>query len=556
MPRMGELTINMHEVSRRVGPILFYAAVYVALAELSLSTAYVQVNAATVWIPSGFAIGLLITRGLDMWPAVALGSLVANLLVNIASEASEPVLISTLVAFVIAIGNTAEAVLGAYLADRFAAGADFMSRPRDAARFVFLVAPIPPLISMTIGVGASRLGGFSSQGSLSEVMLTWYIANSVGILIVTGLTVLALTRKPILPRGDRAIEVAALALCLVFFGQAICGIYASEAFTGWPKAYMTIPFLFWASFRFGTVGAQLSIALIMLISVVGTMRGFQAFPADTPSRSLIYLQTFLAMLSIMSLSISSALSEVAALHATLEDKVRIRTRGIEQLLAEREVFTTLIAHDLQSPIFGVRNALRAASGALKSGRISSEEVVEAMRVMEETCSTLAERVSALLAPKQGGVLPAIGERGTPLAAIMENIARAHRLTMEGKSARLRLEGDMKIEVAHSAEIEHILDILVDNALRFTPSGVPVEVAAYRHGANIEILVTDHGKGLSPEQAMTVFQPRLLSAKRIAAETGAGLGLHLASEQAGKLGGRLSYSNVEPSGARFRLVVPV
>jgi signal transduction histidine kinase len=204
----------------------------------------------------------------------------------------------------------------------------------------------------------------------------------------------------------------------------------------------------------------------------------------------------------------------------------------------------------------VRNALRAASGGLKSGRISSEELAEAMDVMEDTCSTLAERVSGLLAPKQGGVLPALGEQGTPLAAIMANIARAHRFTMDGKSAKLRLEGDMKIELAHAAEIEHILDILIDNALRFTPSGVPVEVAAFRHGANIEIQVTDRGKGLTSEQARTLFQPRLGAARRGTDETGSGLGLHLASEQAAKLGGRLSYSNVEPTGARFRLVVPV
>lgn len=535
--------------------VIGFAAVYVALAALSLSTAYVQVNAAAVWIPTGFAFGLLIVRGDAFWPAVTLGSFVANLWVNIGAQGEHSAFAATLVAACIAIANTAEALLGSYLANRYAGGVDFFNRPRDVGAFVLIVAPIPPIVSTLVGVAVSRVGGFAAIGAMPEVILTWYIANTVGILVVTGLTVLILTGRLALPPGSSFVEAAALALLLVFFGQAICGVYFSQTLAGWPKTYMIIPLLLWASIRFGQSGAQLSIVLIALISVVGTMRGYQAFPAESPSRSLIYLQIFLGILSVMTLFVSSATTMAEDLRANLEERVRTRTREVEHLLRERELFTTLVAHDLQSPIFGVRNALRAASKSIEADQVEPREILEVMGVMEETCTAIAERVEGLLTLRDENTLPEARPSKASLSSVASSIKTAHCLAMSAKSVSLRFVGDMNFEVSHTAQLEYILDILIDNAVRVAPPHSEIEVAAYRHGHNLEVLVSDSGPGMTKEQAKLAFRGQTISS-RAASGTRPGMGLYLATEYATGLGGRLTYTPVSPTGARFRLVVPV
>lgn len=532
-----------------------YTAVYVALAALSLSTAYVQANAAAVWIPSGYSVGLLIVLGLRYWPVVAVGSCLTNFAVNVTDPAGVSVHTAAAVAFVIASGNVCEALLGAYLTRRFAAGREFLARTRSFAAFALLAVPLPAMISMTVGVAASQIGGLGSRFHLPEVVLTWYIANSVGILVFASLTCLVLTQPVPRLSVPKTLEALLLFACLAFFSQAICGIYWSQSLGDWPKSYMVVPFLLWACFRFGTYGALLSIVLITAISVSGTMQGYLAFPAQTPARALIYLQIYLGMLAAMAISVSAALCEVNALRTSLEEKVRARTKGIEDLLREREALTSIVAHDLQSPLYGVRNALRAAAEAIKAKRLSSDEIVSAMGMMAETCSTLAERVAGLLAPKGGETLTdAAIERDAPLATVLDRILSAHQPGIERKAAQVSLEGDMKIAISRPTEIEYILDILVDNAIKHSPKGSRIEVAAYRHGSSIEILVADRGQGVAAHAAKKLFFPRLLAALAPDA-SGSGMGLYLASERAAKLGGRLTYSQVQPTGARFRLVLP-
>jgi signal transduction histidine kinase len=537
---------------------LLFAGIYVLVGEVSFATAYIQTNTAAVWIPSGYSVGLMIVKGLNRWPAVALGSFLLNTLVNVGSKADVSFALSIAIAIPIALGNAGEAILGAYIARRFASGAAFFSRSRSFAVFALAVVPVAPLVSMGVGVAASRLGGLPASGSILEVMLTWYVANAVGILIFAGPVVLMLTRTaaPEPPGGiGGAVEAILLAVGLVFVSQAICGVYFNESLRDWPKSYMVIPLLFWASFRFGTYGAFLSILLVALISVVGTMRGFAVFPGGSPSRSLIYLQIFLGMLSIMTLAISAGLAENWDLRANLEAKVRARTQDVERYLREKEVFTTLVAHDLQSPLYGVRNALRTVGEAVRGGRLSPDDLASALSVMDETCSTLAERVASLLAPDIDK--PDAIAAGPPVAlsTILRKIASAHRLSMDGKAATLRFRGDPELPVSAPDQVEHVLDILIDNAIKFSPAGAPVEIVATRTEADIEICVTDSGCGVAPDKVSRLFRRRVGRAPDADAP-GAGLGLYLAREQVAGLGGTLTYAAGDPGGSSFRLVLPV
>ncbi len=120
--------------------------------------------------------------------------------------------------------------------------------------------------------------------------------------------------------------------------------------------------------------------------------------------------------------------------------------------------------------------------------------------------------------------------GAPLITVLENITTAHRPTLERQRIRLELDVPAGLRVPHAREVEHILDTLIDNAVRFSQEGDVVRVSTSVEGETVRIAVSDTGPGLSREQVERFFRG---ASQPFPLETGGRprLGLYLASEQA-------------------------
>src|SRR5438034_6328454 len=99
----------------RLAALAILAVAYSIAGKLGLRLAVVHASATAVWPPTGLALAALLVRGYRVWPSILLGAF----LVNVTTAGSVGTSIG------IAVGNTLEAILGAYLVRRFANG------PRD-----------------------------------------------------------------------------------------------------------------------------------------------------------------------------------------------------------------------------------------------------------------------------------------------------------------------------------------------------------------------------------------------------------------------------------------
>ena len=105
-------------------------------------------------------------------------------------------------------------------------------------------------------------------------------------------------------------------------------------------------------------------------------------------------------------------------------------------------------------------------------------------------------------------------------------------------------------------LARLLDNLIENALKYSPPGSPIEVALTGNGAAARVRVQDHGHGIAAEDQQSIFEPFFRSkAARSAGIAGSGLGLASASRIAAALGGRLSCASELGRGARFTLELP-
>ena len=106
-------------------------------------------------------------------------------------------------------------------------------------------------------------------------------------------------------------------------------------------------------------------------------------------------------------------------------------------------------------------------------------------------------------------------------------------------------------------VEQILINLLSNALRFTPRGGSIRVAATARGEAVEVSVQDSGPGIPAEALPYIFERFYRSDKARAREGGgSGLGLAIARQLARAHGGELTAENAAEGGAVFRLRLPV
>ncbi len=104
-------------------------------------------------------------------------------------------------------------------------------------------------------------------------------------------------------------------------------------------------------------------------------------------------------------------------------------------------------------------------------------------------------------------------------------------------------------------LQQVIGNLIDNAIRWTPTGGVVTVSARpRPGGGVVATVSDTGPGIAPVMREVLFEP-FRSAETPAGKVGSGLGLAIARQLARTLGGDLTAGDAPGGGARFTLLLP-
>src|SRR5579864_8536718 len=150
------------------------AVTYILGGKLGLKLAFVNEHATAVWPPTGIALTALLLWGYRMWPGILIGAFLVNM------TTGELSVNRTLASVAIASGNTLEGLLGAYLVNRFARGAQAFERARDVFAFAALAAIVSTTVSATMGVAGLLLNGLAKWTNSSDIWFTWWIGDAGG----------------------------------------------------------------------------------------------------------------------------------------------------------------------------------------------------------------------------------------------------------------------------------------------------------------------------------------------------------------------------------------
>ncbi len=287
-----------------LGEIIIGGGVYFAAAKLGLKLAFFHPSATPVWPPTGIALASLLLIGYRAWPGIFLGAFLANLTTRGTVWTS----------LGIATGNTLEGLIGTYLVNTYANGSHTFNRSQDVFKFAALAAIVSTTVSATIVVTSLALGGFAAWADYRPIWFTWWLGDAAGALIFTPLLVLWAKDPRLRWDGGAIFERALFLLALLPISWIVFGgVFAF--------AYLTVPFLVWAAFRFGQRETATVIALLSVIAIGGTVKGLGPFVGATPNESLLLLQAFMGLMVLVALPLGSVVKD-NALRIASEQRAR------------------------------------------------------------------------------------------------------------------------------------------------------------------------------------------------------------------------------------------
>ena len=220
----------------------------------------------------------------------------------------------------------------------------------------------------------------------------------------------------------------------------------------------------------------------------------------------------------------------------------------------RREFVANVSHELRTPLASIR----ASAETLQDGAM---EDPEAARQFLGRISHNAERMSALVQDLLDLSRLESGEVRLNLSPV--DVSRVIQEVVEiyGEQARAKgvsiaaVDEEAAVEAtADENRLQQVLSNLVENAVKFTPSGGEVKVEVERRGRWLEVRVLDSGVGVAAEDAPHVFE-RFYKADRLQDQGGTGLGLAIAKHIVQSHGGRMWVSSRDGGGSVFGFTVP-
>ncbi|WP_326999385.1 sensor histidine kinase KdpD [Comamonas testosteroni] len=219
----------------------------------------------------------------------------------------------------------------------------------------------------------------------------------------------------------------------------------------------------------------------------------------------------------------------------------------------RNTLLSAVSHDLRTPLTGILGAAQAALPHASQG--PAHHMLVQIRNQAQALQQLVDNLLAMARLQQGGVqlkrewLPVDELVGSALAQMRERLA-AHVL-------QTSLPADLPLLQLDAVLMERVLVNLLDNAIKYTPEGTTITVAARVQGSDCVLSVQDAGPGLPVHLPVEqLFEP-FTRGQAESAVFGMGLGLALAQRIVQAHGGRLRVAAAEPGpGTIFSVHLPV
>jgi signal transduction histidine kinase len=389
-----------------------------------------------------------------------------------------------------------------------------------------------------------------------------------------------------LPTGDLDYREASAAAVLsaALIGLALCWpMVPLVATMGVPLGYIALVALLRDAASGGTSGfGGLFLLPVLWLAVTAGRRELAAALAATAAAQLIPLAlvgapeypasgwrgafVFTTVAAITGLMVQRLVGEARKRTALLEEQTDSLTHVSAQLAEHnkrlleldrlKDEFVATASHELRTPLTSLKGylemSLDPAEGPLSPTREAH------LRIVERNADRLTALVEQLLFLARVDSRPLkLDRRPVDLGEILDEAAETARPAARAKNIALLVEQEpaQQVALADRPQLVRLIDNLVTNAVKFTPDGGTVRLAARGDGAIVVLEVTDTGVGIPFVEQLDLFNRFFRGAKAMEeAIPGSGLGLAISEVIAEAHGTTIQVESTPGIGSTFRVTL--
>ncbi|MFT5838703.1 MAG: two-component system OmpR family sensor kinase [Flavobacteriales bacterium] len=220
--------------------------------------------------------------------------------------------------------------------------------------------------------------------------------------------------------------------------------------------------------------------------------------------------------------------------------------------SRRRQFIADVSHELRTPLTIIRGE---AQVTLRLKSACEEDYKATLTAILEQSLNLSRLVDDLLLLTRAEMNQLNLEVSTteikPLL-YTEVLKWQRRHQQRNISLVTELVPDETVVSIDTPRIQQVLSILMDNAIKYSPSGLPIEISVKQNNTYIVVTVKDFGKGISATEIENIFERFVRFSKH---NEGLGLGLPIAKAIIEAHGGQITVESVQSEGSLFSITLP-
>ncbi|MGH9404698.1 MAG: PAS domain S-box protein [Terriglobia bacterium] len=228
-------------------------------------------------------------------------------------------------------------------------------------------------------------------------------------------------------------------------------------------------------------------------------------------------------------------------------------RAVEKM---KDEFISVVSHEVRTPL----TAIRAALGLLESGQLCQAErqCRSMIKVGVESADRLIRLVSDILDLERiESGKATIEAQPCEASGLLRRAVDLMRVTAESREIKLQADSARVLLSADSDRIMQVLVNLVSNAIKFSPPGSTIRIAAVEDGDNVVFQVCDQGRGIPAAKLSQVFERfEQVDAADSREKGGTGLGLAISKSIIAQHGGRIWAESTLAKGSTFFFSLPI
>jgi signal transduction histidine kinase len=256
------------------------------------------------------------------------------------------------------------------------------------------------------------------------------------------------------------------------------------------------------------------------------------------------------LVSLLGRLVATAVQNIRAYEAE-----RRRVEELARLSQLRADFVSLVSHELRSPMAAVIGAARTLQDRWRM--LTADQRESFLALIGDETSRLAELVADVLDTSriEAGTFSYRFEE-VDLGRVVDEAVEAAALAQQEVPVVASVHEVLPAIRGDHARLRQVLGNLIENAVKYSPEGGEVRVAAASGNGAVRISVRDTGPGIPLDQQTRIFEKFGRADVEGGSKPGTGLGLFIARSIAEAHGGSLDVSSGAEPGSTFTLRLPV